>query len=91
MEPMIKEYIASFIRTLILPLISVLSEAGYITNDEAIAFAISVASIAVAVLWSLVNKFLWKKTTESALQHPASKSENVLREIIATSGTGKGS
>lgn len=83
METMIKEYIATLIRNLIAPLVAILAASGYITENDAAQFGIAVAALAVAVIWGLVNKYLWKKTTEAALAAPATKSESKLEDVIA--------
>lgn len=85
MEPMIKEYILTFIRNLLAPLVILLTP--YLSQDAAIQVVTAIASIVVVVVWALANKYLWKKTTEGALKATPTASETTLKNIIASSGT----
>lgn len=86
MDSMIKEYILSFIRNMLGPVAVWLAASGYVTEQAAGQLMIAIAGVLVAVIWSLINKFLWKKTAEGALQHPSSTSSTVLQDVIANSG-----
>lgn len=86
MEAMIKEYLKSFIRTLLAPVVIYLTESGYVSSSDAVNLGLVIASIAVTVIWSLANKFLWKKTVEGAVQLPATTSSSKINDVINYSG-----
>lgn len=87
MEPMIKEYVLSIVRQLLAPIVVFLAATGYISNEAAVNLVAAIAAVVVGVVWSLANKYLWKKTTEGALKTQAAPTETTLKNIIASSGT----
>lgn len=89
METMIKEYIASFIRNLLTPVTAYLLATGYFTQNEVLNLVGAIAVMAVAVIWGLVNKFLWKQTAETALALPATKSDAKLSDVLSGEVTTK--
>ena len=89
MEAMIKEYLKSIFRTLLAPAIIWLVQNGYVTDSDSANLAIIVAGILVTVIWSLLNKFLWKKTVEGAVQLPAATvttNPSKINDVINYSG-----
>jgi hypothetical protein len=82
-DAMIKEYGATVVRNLLLPLISLLAASGYITDEQAAQFALAAAPILVAVVWGLVNKYLWKQTTVEALNTMPPATEKKLENVIS--------
>lgn len=89
METMIKEYIASLVRNLLAPVVAYLLATGYFTQNEVANLIGAVAVMAVAVIWGLVNKLFWKKTTETALALPATKSDAKLSDVLSGEVTTK--
>lgn len=77
----IKESIGSIIRTLLAPLVGLLST--YLTVDQSNQLISVVAALIVAVIWGVVNKYLWKQRVETALELPANSSIAKLNDVIA--------
>ncbi len=82
MNSMVKEYIASFVRNLLAPVVVYLAATGYISQSEAANLVIAVVTVIVAVVWGLVNKFLWKQTVASAIEVPGPVTEKKLSDVI---------
>ena len=83
MENQIREYVTSLIRTLLTPIIGWLAVNGYISESQSTQLAVIVASIVVTYGWSALNKYLWKRKVETALELPAGSSVEKLKDVLA--------
>jgi hypothetical protein len=83
METMIKEYLFTLLRNLLAPLFVWAIAHGYVTDSQVTALILAVTTIVVAVVWGLINKFLWKTVTKEALAQPATTSASKLDTVIA--------
>jgi hypothetical protein len=76
---LIKSYVLSVIRTAITPLTLLLVKYGFLTNSQAGKAAMVGASIAVTLIWSLLDKYLWNKTVDNALELPMGSNREDLK------------
>lgn len=83
MSVMFREYLTTFLRNLLAPVIAYLAATGYITSDEATNFVVALIAVVISVGWGLINKYLWKEATKDALQHPPTSSDKTLKDVIA--------
>lgn len=72
----ILESIKSILRTALTPLAVLLMP--YITTDQATQLVAIAASLIVAVGWGIVNKYLWTKERDVALELPANTTKEQL-------------
>ena len=77
----IKESLSSILRTLLAPLVTVLSP--YLTDSQTTQLVAIIASLAVAVIWGVLNKYLWKQRVKTALELPKDSSFNKLQDVLA--------
>ncbi len=80
----IKNAIAGVIRTLLTPVVTYLVANGYLGDSQAVQLTAILASLAVAVLWSVVSKLLAAKQVEVALELPANSSKETLKDVLAS-------
>lgn len=83
MESMIREYVATILRNLALPLIAYLAATGYISSSEATNLVTAVIAILISVVWGLANKFIWANRVGTALELPAGSSPGTLKDVIS--------
>lgn len=80
----IKNAIAGVIRTLLTPVVTYLVANGYLGDSEAVQLTAILASLAVAVFWSVISKLLAAKQVEVALELPANSSKETLKDVLKT-------
>lgn len=80
----IKNAIAGVIRTLLTPVVTYLVANGYLGDSQAVQLTAILASLAVAVLWSVVSKLLAAKQVEVALELPGGTSKETLKDVLAS-------
>jgi 2C-methyl-D-erythritol 2,4-cyclodiphosphate synthase len=79
---MIKEYLTSIIRTLLMPVFAYLAASGYISDSDVANHAMAIAALVTAVVWGLANKYFWKETTVKALNTPPPATKKKLEKVI---------
>lgn len=79
----IKQIVFSLIRTFGSPLIVWLATTGKISESEAASTVIAIASVLIAIVWSIFNKVRAETKVETALELPAGSSKDKLRQVIA--------
>jgi len=80
----LKTIIAGLLRTLITPLTAYLVSQGYLGDSEAVNLTAILASLIVAVAWSVISKLVAAKTVEVALELPANSSKETLKDVLAS-------
>jgi hypothetical protein len=80
METIIRNYIATLLRNLAAPIIVYLAGTGWISTDEATNFIVAGITIAIAVVWGVLNKYVFNRTIDKALELPAGSSRDRLAE-----------
>ena len=78
----IKGIIAGFIRTLLTPVIAYLAANGYLGESDATKLVAIIASLVVAVVWSVFSKLLANKKVEVALELPGGSSKSKLEDVL---------
>jgi hypothetical protein len=76
---LIKSYVLSIVRTAITPLTLLLVKYGFLTSSQAGKAAIVGASVIATLLWSLLDKYIWNKTVDKALELPEGSSRADLK------------
>lgn len=79
----IKNAVAGVIRTLLTPVVAYLVSQGYLGDSEAVQLTAILASLVVAVLWSVISKLIAAKEVEVALELPANSSKETLKDVLA--------
>ncbi len=80
----IKNAIAGVIRTLLTPVVAYLVSQGYLGDSEAVQLTAILASLIVAVAWSVISKLLAAKEIEVALELPGGSSKETLKDVLKT-------
>lgn len=80
----IKAVLAGLIRTLLTPLAAFLVSQGYLGDSDAVNLIAILASLVVAVAWSVINKLVTAKTVDVALELPGGSSKETLKDVMAS-------
>lgn len=79
----IKNIVAGLLRTILTPLTAFLVSQGYLGDSEAVQLTAILASLIVAVAWSVISKLIAAKEVEVALELPGGSSKETLKDVLA--------
>ncbi len=82
MQTIVTDIIGTLVRSVLAILGGWMLATGFFTEATVAQFIVAATAVVIAVVWGIVNKFVWNKTVETALELPANSSPSKLQEVL---------
>ena len=82
MDEVFKNIIGTIVRSVLALVGGYLVSAGLVSDGQVQQIIGGLAVFLVAVIWGIINKYVWKKQVDTALELPAGSSVAKLQDVL---------